>query len=380
MLPNFSRHQLSLWPYLLLLGLLTDGVLGQTETLPKSRGKTSPDGPVLRATAFSADGALALAGDAAGTIQVWDLTRTKLLRQIRCPAQQEWPPACPCYAFSTDGKFALRGCKIGDPLILWNLVTGSKVRVFDTREPVFAVALSPDGKLALASSISKPLVNFDHGHLCLNAVRLWNTSNGKLVRTLLDGYDRGFVPVAFSPDGKLAVAGGGGRFDFTDRKVKGWDLRVWDVATGREKQSLAAVEQGDVTCCAFSPGGKYIAAGNYHTVRVWELPTGKPLWSHEEPDQRWSVLAVTFSPDEKYLMAAGPELDFCVRLPERGADGGVLLFNVATGNKEPRFAGTTDWIRSIAFSPDGKRVLLATGEGIKVREVATGKVLSKLKD
>src|SRR5207244_1897119 len=74
--------------------------------------------------------------------------------------------------------------------------------------------------------------------------------------------------VAFSPDGRL-VASGSGRFqDNEPPEIRG-DLVVRDAATGRlifEQPGL----RGGVRSVAFSPDGRWIAAGYSQGLGVWE--------------------------------------------------------------------------------------------------------------
>src|SRR5262249_24585921 len=154
----------------------------------------------------------------------------------------------------------------------------------------------------------------------LKAVRLWDTRTGKPIRTLLDGKG-GFyaIPLAFSPDGKVAAVGMGGP-DNPYQKMAGWDVKLWDVAQGRETRSLPAPAGDGLKCIAFSPDGKHIAAGLWWGVQVWDRQSGNLLWSHSSLRQRWHVLSIALSADNQSVLAAGNEIDFLIQLPARGSD------------------------------------------------------------
>ena len=75
------------------------------------------------------------------------------------------------------------------------------------------------------------------------------------------------------------------------------------------------------------------------------------------------VISVAFSPDGK-LVLIGNE------------DGTAKLWDAATGAEVRTFYGHTDWILSVAFSPDGKVVLTGSMDGTaKLWDAATGSEL-----
>lgn len=194
----------------LLLTMLTIGAnLASGQERPRA-GEPQPNSMGwVRAVACSADGKRAFVGDAGGSILVWDLEQRTLVRRIALPVGS-WKMA-PCFAFSPEGRLAITGRRDGETLSLWDMTNGMRIRAFATKEPVGSVALSPDGKLALSVSLHKWVhENLNRPPIPYMAIRLWDTANGALVRTLLEECPFGYVPVAFSPDGKLAAAGGGG--------------------------------------------------------------------------------------------------------------------------------------------------------------------------
>ncbi len=82
--------------------------------------------------------------------------------------------------------------------------------------------------------------------------------------------------LAFTPDGKGLVTGS----NDTESRIVGekpekGSMRLWDVATGRERRRFP-VEGFDVQSIAVSPDGRLLAAGvSDQTIRIYDLTTGQ---------------------------------------------------------------------------------------------------------
>jgi WD40 repeat protein len=165
---------------------------------------------------FSADGRTILAGTSRW--RVWDVATGKLLHDWPGPDGLKTVVAHPYRAvFSRDGKRALT---YGAKLQLWDLTTGALLLnlVADRLGNLglyTAAALSADGKRAL--SAGGPA----------EGIQLWDLSRGQAVRTFVGRGMAGRIDsLAFSPDGKWAVADGE------------WIAQIWDVTRGRDIRNL----------------------------------------------------------------------------------------------------------------------------------------------
>ena len=113
--------------------------------------------------------------------------------------------------------------------------------------------------------------------------------------------------VAFSPDGKMLATGD---FDGT--------IRLWDVATGRQIDSLPGVS---VTSLAFSPDGTVLAAADGDNTVLWNVASGRQINSLPGVSVTDSVWSVAFSQNGTTLAAGNY------------TSGTVQLWNLTTGQQ-----------------------------------------------
>ncbi|OAI41217.1 hypothetical protein AYO40_03665 [Planctomycetaceae bacterium SCGC AG-212-D15] len=194
---------------------------------------------------------------------------------------------------------------------------------------VNAVAISPDGKLALSgggippgAGVFRPRMDY--------ALRLWELETGKELHQYA-GHRSMVTCVAFSPDGTRALSSA------QDGGVFVWDVKSTQVAAtvGRKLPHVFAA--------AFSPDGKRIfTASSDKLVRVWDIATGERVTRFQGHGRE--VTALALSPDGKHLLTG------CL-------DGEVWLWDVATGLMARRVGGHTKCVYCVAFSPDGKLAL-----------------------
>jgi WD40 repeat protein len=182
-------------------------------------------------------------------------------------------------------------------------------------------------------------------------------------RGTLRGHPTEVVALAFSPDGRMLVSGG---MDGT--------LRLWEVATGRQRRVLEGHTHGAVASVGFSPDGRTIASGGVDgLVRLWGRD-GKPLQALG--GQFGIVHSVAFSPDGRRLAIGGDgPSGIADEDPRRGQ-----LRIWATGEGTGRIlCANGGRICSVTFSPDGRTLAAGdNGFGVTLWETATGKVRATL--
>ncbi|QEG27338.1 ECF RNA polymerase sigma factor SigE [Gemmata obscuriglobus] len=171
---------------------------------------------------------------------------------------------------------------------------------------------------------------------------------------------------AFSPDGTRFA---GIHWKHAPEDANGV-LSVWDAVTGVRTGALALPNsEAPAFSFAWSPDGTELAVGRY-SVEVYDAKTLKLSrrfdagW--EEMTGRFSALA--WSPDGKRL-AAGRRVERSTSPPGRtggvitGDTANVQLLDARTGAELQWFDGFPDNlpVMSLAFSPDGKRIVCGAG-------------------
>ena len=177
--------------------------------------------------------------------------------------------------------------------------------------------------------------------------------SGQLLHTLI-GHFAPLNGIAFSADGtQLATASQDGT------------AIIWDTASGRQLLVLRG-HSGPVLDVAFSPDGKSVAtASDDATARIWDIsPEGSREWLTFTGWTGW-VKDVRYSPDGTRIASID--------------DGGVQVWDAATGQVLLRVPMGTPGNRGIAFSPDGKRLAVAgDGKDAEVWDSVTGEKLLTL--
>ncbi|MDP8269492.1 MAG: caspase family protein [Candidatus Tenebribacter davisii] len=266
--------------------------------------RTEIDGnDLIQSVAFSPDGLYALSGCSDKTLKLWDIATGREIRTFTGHAG--WVKSV---AFSPDGRYILSGGddnftwltlpngayqekrsgKNNNMLILWDVVTGKKIRQFKGHtSDVKSVAFSPDGRYVLSESGK--------------VTKIWDVSTGREISTFTLTGGNAFY--GFSPDGNYILSTG-----------KNNSIRLWDIATGSEIKTFTG-HIGGVYSPDFSNDGKsFISGGKDGSIKLWDIETGKEIAQFISlKDGEWIVIT-----PEGYFNAS---------------PNGAKYLNVKVGNK-----------------------------------------------
>jgi WD40 repeat protein len=269
------------------------------------------------------------------------------------------------FSVSPDGKLLVAGSGTAyraGGVTLHELPAGRLLRKLPLARPEFSLALSQDGRL-LATADAGPGKADIMGPWSLQpcVVRLWETRTGRLLR-VLSRHNEPVTTLAFSPDGRTLVSGGGAGMSYEDGKgIPTGELRFWDVRTGWLKRKISGWSEA-----AYSQDGRLLALGNEAArVQLWEVRNPSGQWKLRRTMKGGEGFGVVlaFSPDGKVLAGgSGSE-----------SGGSVVLWDTRTGNRLHRLFCT--WPGSITFSPDGRTVAAGGGHldsHITLWDVRTG--------
>ncbi len=297
----------------------------------------------LNACRFDPAGRFVFCGSEDAAVERFNLADG--VRTIMNGGHQTWVHAI---AMSNDGSHAISGGCDGK-LTWWESAAAEPkpIRTIDAHKGwIRSLDVSPDGSLLVS-------VGND------NMVRLWNISDGSLIRELT-GHSRHVYSVAFHPNGEFVLSG-----DLIG------SLRQWETATGKEIRTFDAtplhsynggqqVDFGGIRAIAVSPDGKWLVAGGLYKAT-------NPLGNVHEP------LVLLFDMEtqklEKQLIAEGITNGVIWRLRwlsdgsimglSGGGDGGFLLFWKPDTEKDYHRFKLPSLARDMDLHADGLQVATA---------------------
>ena len=254
-----------------------------------------------------------------------------------------------------------------------------------TIETLFSLIAQTKGKTEdevgyLCGNVTKLLIsknpsileNFDlsecvilGGDFSTGSLRNANFSNALVKSSLFMEPLCTVLDVKFSPNNKLIAAA----------TARG-HIKLWDIASDTQIMTLKG-HTNWIRSIAFTPNGKrLVSAGDDRTIRIWNLTTGE--LERTIKGHLGRIRSLSLSPDGKQIVSAGISgVEAKVSGITDNYEGVIKQWDLETGTCTQTIRGMhADWVLSVAYSPDGRRV--ATGcrdSSIKVWDAMTGDLL-----
>ncbi len=305
-------------------------------------------------------------GVARSVVRTWNLSSLKPINEINTRGGLVWSAV-----FTEDNSSVLTVG--GNNARLWDLRTNREKMSFSPHSAVASAVLSPDGKRLLTGSWD-------------NSAKIWNVETGLSELKLNGGHKAHINTAQFSPDGSHALTasddGTAKLWDATTGKVVGeyvghkarvlsaefspdgkqvlttcsdHTASLWDTASGKQRYTLVG-HTSPVSCGDMAADGRVVTGSDDNTARIWTAE-GKPLMLGESPlvlaGHTAGVTSVAFSPDGKRILTGS-------------RDNSVKLWDSATGKEILTLKGHQQEVTSVAFSHDGRFAVSASQDGTAI--------------
>ena len=310
-----------------------------------------PDSNRVISLAFSPDGTHLATGRLDRSVRLWNtsgnsepiLLQKQSLSRDLLRTHQELVGGPDVLLFSPDGK--ILACGAGQHVKLWDTTTGELITTFTAHIGFIGyLAFSTDGSILASAS--------EEG-----TIKYWNIKTGEPLQSHITRHTSWIKDIAFLNNSSKLVC-----VDFSGT-ITIWDLETSQITTHRTKTAFENTRWGfESEPLVFSPDGTKLASkgvmnaptdplGTTYLLRLFDVSTGRELNTLVYTNENFSK--IEFSPD-------GKTLAFGVHSHTYGK---IRLWNTETDDTfDIQFADRSEWLRAMAFSPDGYRLVIGTSE------------------
>ena len=318
--------------------------------------------------AFSPDGTQLASGTLDGTVELWDVATKQNIATLQGHTYWVWS-----VAFSPDGKTLASGA-LGEAATtkLWNVATRENIATLQA--PGVSVAFSLDGTLLASAS---------------DEVGLWDAGTGENI-AILQGHTGLVFSVSFSPDGKTLASGSG------DDTVKLWDVSEWMGSRPHTLVKISGDGQQGISGSALANPLVVEVRDQYDNLLPDVQVTFKVTAGEGRLSEQFTIEHATTDANGRaeLTLTLGPNLGTNTVGVSLGGHDLVAFNAVGTGTPAtPRLDGDYwTWylpdsaiarlgkgrIETVAFLPDGQRLIVASSIGVWLYDVATSRELALL--
>ena len=289
-------------------------------------------------------------------------------------------------AFSPNNKYIVSASKTGT-LSVWNLDSRKRISTCSVGVSVWA-----DVSVAFSPNAQRVIVNYNGNAYILDFC------DGKLEH--VPGWFKADTDVEFhsvSRDGKHVVGN------------KGWKIAIWDSDTGKQISGwIRANRIWSAGTIAVSSDGKRVVVGSEYGIDIWNVDSVDLVASSGRVER---VHSVAFSPDGTRIVVGSRYGDIAIFDADTGdvlglidehrdttirgyrvefvhisLDGkriisasevNIRIWDVGRNDGEITSSSSvhTDAVYSVAFSPDGKRVVSGS-DGIRIWDADSGELIN----